>query len=255
MNQKVEQEKVALVTGASSGIGQAAAIELARRGFHVAVHYFTNEKGARDTFDRIRSFKHARARVYTCDVTDPTQVSQMAGDVLLDFGRIDALVNNAGSMFEQKALLETDFELWRRIMASNLDSVYLITHAFLPYMIEKRSGAIVNVASIAGRTGDEPGSAAYAAAKGAVISLTKAMAREFLPYGIRVNAVNPGIINTPGRNRFTAAETLQKLVSEIPIGRMGTSEEIAKIIAFLISDEASYLAGECVEANGGLLME
>ena len=254
MNQKIKETKVAVVTGASSGIGQATAVELARCGYQVAIHYFTNEKGARETFNQIRSLEQGRARVYACDVTDPAQVNQMAGDILADFRRVDALINNAGSMIERKPLSEMKFEVWRQIMASNLDSVFLVTRAFIQYMIQKRSGAIVNVASVAGRNGGGPGAAAYAAAKGAVITLTKAMAKEFLNYGIRVNCINPGVIETPLQKRFTSKEALQNLVSEIPLRRTGTSEEMAKAIAFLLSDDAGYIFGECIEANGGMLM-
>ena len=247
--------KVALVTGASSGIGQAAAVELARRYYQVAVHYFTNEKGARETFDRIRALKHGRARVYACDASDPAQVNQMAGDVLSDFGRLDALVNNAGSLIERKNLAEMDYDFWRRVVALNLDSVFLVTRAFLPRMIQQGGGCIVNVASIAGRHGGGPGAAAYATAKGAVITLTKGMAKELIQHGIRVNCINPGVIDTPFHERFTTKEMMERFVAAIPQRRAGTSVEMAKVIAFLLSDDSSHLVGECVEANGGLLMD
>jgi NAD(P)-dependent dehydrogenase (short-subunit alcohol dehydrogenase family) len=255
MAEKIGVGKVALVTGASSGIGQATAVELASRGYQVAVHYFNNEKGARETFDRIRALKHGRARVYACDLTDPGQVNQMAGDVLTDFERLDALVNNAGSLVERKTLTEMDYDLWRRVMAVNLDSVFLVTRAFLPRMIQQRGGSIVNVASIAGRHGGGPGAAAYSAAKGALITLTKAMAKELIQYGIRANCINPGVIATPFHDRFTTKDMMERLIAAIPQQRTGTSEEMAKVIAFLASDDARYLVGECVEANGGLLMD
>lgn len=247
--------KVGLVTGASSGIGQAAAIELAARGYQVAVHYHTNEKGARETFDRIRALPHGRARVYACDLTEPAQVHEMAGDILSDFERLDTLVNNAGSLVERRSLSEMDFELWRRILATNLDSVFLVTRAFLPHMIERRAGCIINVASIAGRNGGGPGAAAYATAKGAVITLTKSMAKELIPYGIRVNCVNPGVIATPFHERFSTKEMFQRFVAGIPQRRPGTSEEVAKAIVFLASDDASHIVGESIEVNGGLLMD
>ncbi len=255
MAEKSGTGKVALVTGASSGIGQATAVEFASRGYQVAIHYHHNEKGARETFDRIRALKHGRARVYACDVSDQAQVNQMAGNVLADFERIDVLINNAGSLIERKALREMDYEFWRRVIALNLDSVFLVTRAFLPRMIQQGGGHIINVASIAGRTGGGPGAAAYSAAKGAIVTLTKSMAKEFIQYGIHVNCLNPGVIATPFHDRFTTRETLDAFVSAIPMHRTGTSEEMAKIIAFLASEEAGYLLGECVEANGGLLMD
>ncbi len=255
MSEMIDTEKVALVTGASSGIGQATAVELARRGYQVAIHYFSNEKGAHETFDRIRALKHGRARVYAGDISDPEQVTQMAGDILADFERLDVLINNAGSLVERKNLAEMDYDLWRRVIALNLDSVFLVTRAFLPRMIRQGSGCIVNVASIAGRNGGGPGAAAYSAAKGGLISLTKSMAKELIQHGIRVNCINPGVIATPFHERFSTREMLDRFVTAIPQHRTGTSEEMAKVIAFLASDDASYLVGECVEANGGLLMD
>ncbi len=247
--------KVAVVTGASSGIGQATAIELATRGYQVAVHYFSNEKGSEETLDRIRALPQGKARVYACDVGDPGQVARMAGDILADFGRVDVLVNNAGSLIERRTLREMDLDLWRRVMALNLDSVFFVTRAFLPRMIEQGGGIVVNVASIAGRNGGGPGAAAYAAAKGGLIALTKSMAKELMPLGIRVNGLNPGVIRTPFHERFSTREMLDRFVAAIPQQRLGTSEEMAKVVAFLASDESSHLVGECIEANGGMLME
>jgi len=255
MAEKIGVGKVALVTGASSGIGQATALELASRGYQMAIHYFSNEKGARETFDRIRALKHGRARVYACDVSDPAQVNQMAGDVLTDFERLDVLVNNAGSLVERRTLAEMDYDLWRRVLALNLDSVFLVTRAFLPRMIQQGGGCIINVASIAGRNGGGPGAVAYSAAKGALITFSKAMAKELIQYGIRVNCINPGVIATPFHDRFSTKEMMDRFIAAIPQHRTGTSEEMAKVIAFLATDDARYLVGECLEANGGLLMD
>jgi 3-oxoacyl-[acyl-carrier protein] reductase len=255
MKEKDNPPGVALVTGASSGIGQATAIELARRGYQVAIHYFSNEKGARDTYEMIRKLDAGHARVYSCDVSDHSQVGQMSGDVLADFGRIDVLVNNAGSLIERRPFLEMDYTLWRRVMALNIDSVFFVTRAIVPQMVRQRSGCIVNVASVAGRHGGGPGASAYSTAKGALITLTKSLAKEFIGYGIRVNCVNPGVIATPFHERFSSKEMFERFVSAIPAQRAGGSEEVARVIAFLASDDASYLVGECVEVNGGLIMD
>ncbi len=255
MSTKRGTEKVALVTGASSGIGQATAIEMARRGYQVAVHYCSNEAGARDTFEKIRALEGAKARVYAADLTDPGQIGQMAGDILEDFRRLDVLINNAGSLVERKSLSEMDYSLWRKVFALNLDSVFLVTRSFLPHMIQRKAGSIVNVASIAGRNGGGPGAAPYAAAKGGLITLSKAMAKEFIVHGIRVNCVNPGVIATPFHERFSTREMMQKFVSATPQQRAGASEEVARVIAFLASDDASHVVGECIEINGGLLMD
>jgi len=250
-----ETEKVALVTGASSGIGQATALELSRSGYQVAIHYFKNETGARETFEHIQRMGRGKARVYGCDVSDPTQVTEFAGNVLEDFGRVDVLVNNAGSLVERRPLAETDYDLWRRVMSLNLDSYFLVTRSILPHMINRRQGVIVNVASIAGRNGGGPGAAAYAAAKGAVITLTKGMAKEFIQHGIRVNSVNPGVIQTPFHERFSSPELFQRFVSAIPQQRAGKSDEVARVIAFLASDASSHIVGESIEVNGGMLMD
>jgi NAD(P)-dependent dehydrogenase (short-subunit alcohol dehydrogenase family) len=249
------EPKVALVTGASSGIGQATAVELARRGHQVAIHYFRNEKGARDTFELIRGLDQGRARVYACDLRDHSGIGQLAGDVLSDFGRLDTLVNNAGSLVARKALAEMDYELWQEVIAINLTSVFLVTRACLPFMIKQGKGSIVNVASLTGRTGGTPGGAAYAAAKGALITLTKGMAREFIAHGIRVNCVSPGVIATPWHERFSNDETVRKFIAAVPQKRAGTSEEVARAIAFLASDDSGYILGECLEINGGMLMD
>jgi 3-oxoacyl-[acyl-carrier protein] reductase len=156
---------------------------------------------------------------------------------------------------ERRLLAEMDYDLWRRVMALNLDSVFLITRAVLPRMIQQRCGSIVNVASIAGRNGGGPGAAAYATAKGALITLTKGMAKELIASGIRVNCINPGIITTPFHERFSSPEMFQKFVSNIPQQRPGSSGEVAKVIAFLVSDDSSHMVGECVEVNGGMLMD
>lgn len=248
-------ERVAMVTGASSGIGQATAVELARRGYQVAVHYLRNEKGARETYEKIRALKAGHARVYSCDVSDHIQAGQVAGDVLADFGRIDLLVNNAGSLVERRLFADMDHDLWRRVMALNLDSVFYVTHAFLPAMIRQGSGCIINVASIAGRNGGGPGASAYSAAKGAVITLTKSLAKELIGHGIRVNCVNPGVIATPFHERFSTREMIERFVAGIPAGRLGSAEEVARVIALLASEDASYVVGECVEINGGQLMD
>ena len=250
-----DNTRAAVVTGASSGIGQATALELARRGYQIAIHYCKNEAGARSTFEKVRELPNGQARVYSADLSDPTQANQMSGQILEDFGRVDVLVNNAGSMVERKPLAEMDHELWRRIVGVNLDSVFLVTRFLVPHMISQRSGCIVNVASIAGRNGGAMGSGAYATTKGAIMTLTRAMAREWITHGIRVNCVNPGVIATPFHEKFTRPELFEKLVSVIPRKRAGTSEEVAGAIAFLASDEASYMIGECLEVNGGMLMD
>jgi NAD(P)-dependent dehydrogenase (short-subunit alcohol dehydrogenase family) len=170
------------------------------------------------------------------------------------FGPIDILVNNAGSLVERQRLAQITEERWDEIMNLNLKSAMLFSQMVAPSMIERRTGAIINLVSIAGRNGGGPGATAYATAKGALITMTKGMARELAPMGVRVNAVSPGVIDTPFHEVFSTPEMIKNFVAGIPMGRVGTSMECATTIAFLASDAASYIAGETIEVNGGQLM-
>ena len=170
-------------------------------------------------------------------------------------GQIDVLVNNAGSLVERMKILELTEERWDEVMSLNLKSAFLCSQAVAGSMIQRKSGAIINVSSIAGHNGGGIGAIHYATAKGGLIALTKGLAKELAPYGVRVNAVSPGIIDTAYHKKFSTPETLSSLVSAVPLGRVGTAEEVANVITFLASDNAGYLCGETVEINGGLLMK
>ena len=171
-----------------------------------------------------------------------------------ELGPIDILVNNAGSLVERMKLHEVTAEKWDLIQNLNLKSAMLCSQAVAPSMKERRTGSIINVVSIAGRNGGGPGAGAYAAAKAGLIAFTKSMARELGPYGIRVNAVSPGTIDTPFHEVFSTPEMLRNTVATIPLGRLGTAAECATAIAFLASEAASFVAGETIEVNGGQLM-
>jgi NAD(P)-dependent dehydrogenase (short-subunit alcohol dehydrogenase family) len=243
-----------LVTGASSGIGQATAVELGKRGYAVAVHYFHNEKGAQETLQQIREGRGEGVGV-KADVRDKTDVEKMVEAVLEEFGTIDVLVNNAGSLVARVPLLEMTQEYWNEVFSLNVNSVFYCTQAVAKIMSKQKGGVIINVSSIAGRNGGGPGAIAYAAAKGAVLTFTKGLAKELAPYGIRVNGVAPGVILTPFHERFTNAEQMKRMVDMIPLKYAGTPEETATVIAFLASPESRYLTGETIEVNGGLLMD
>jgi 3-oxoacyl-[acyl-carrier protein] reductase len=246
--------KVALVTGTSGGIGRAAALELARRGAAVAVHYFSRREGAQQTLEAIRSAAGA-AELFQADVSKLEEVRRLVQDVETRFSRIDILVNNAGDLVERRPLLEMSEALFRQVVDLNLTSTFFCCQAVAPGMISRRQGAIVNMSSLAAHNGGGPGAFAYASAKGAVISFTKAIAKELAPLGIRVNAVAPGLIdNTAFHQRFTPRDAFESMARTVPLGRAGTPDEVARAIAFLASDDSSYLTGETIEINGGMLM-
>jgi 3-oxoacyl-[acyl-carrier protein] reductase len=165
------------------------------------------------------------------------------------------LVNNAGSLVERRPFLELTDDLWRRIIDINVTSVIWVSQPIARHMIERKSGSIINLGSIAGHNGGGPGAMPYATSKAAVTCMTKGMAKELIAYGVRVNAVNPGVILTPFHERFTNDENMKKMVSMIPQGRAGTADEIAGVIAFLASKDASHIVGESIEVNGGMLMD
>ncbi len=243
--------EVAWVTGSGTGIGRAVALRLAGRGCDVTVHYNRSEAEAKEVAEMVGALGRD-VLLLRGDVTDAEDVEKIAQKIDERFGGLDVLVNNAGSIVERATLEETIEELWDRTVDVNLKSVYLCSRAALPLMRRRGGGRIVNVSSIAAKAGG--GSVAYAAAKGGVESLTRAMAKELAPEGILVNAVSPGRIATPFHDRFSSPESRKEKARSIPLGREGSAEEIAAVVAFLASPEANYLVGEVVGVNGGLLM-
>jgi len=247
-------DTVTLVTGAGGGIGQAAAQELAGRGADVAVHFHRNEAGAAETARRVEAAGR-KAAIFGADLSRRDEAGRLVAAVLARFGRVDVLVNNSGDLVERKPLLEMTEALWRQVLDLNLSSAFFVTQAVAPAMIERKRGTIVNVSSLAAHNGGGPGALAYAAAKGGLISLTKAMAKELAPKGVRVNCVSPGLIGqTSFHGRFTPREAFEAAEKTVPLGRAGTPEEVGRVIAFLCGPDSAYLVGETVEVNGGMLM-
>lgn len=246
--------QVALVTGASSGIGHATAVALAREGVRVGVNYLKNEKGAEAAVEAIRK-EGGDALAVRADVTRREEVQALVAAVRKRWGRIDILVNNAGDLIARRTLQDLTEEYWDQVMDLNLKSAFLCTQAVWEEMAARQSGCVVNVTSIAAHNGGGVGVGAYAAAKGGLLSYTKSLAKELAPHGVRVNGIAPGVIATPYHERFSPPELMARMVANIPLGRPGTSEEIADVIVFLASPAARYMIGETVEVNGGMLMD
>ena len=245
--------RVALVTGASSGIGAATASVLADLGAIVALGYHQNEEGANQVLDQIMK-EGVKALAICADMRRAADISSLVKRATDDLGPIDILVNNAGSLVQRQAIRELTRERWSEIINLNLTSVMLCSQAVATSMIERKRGAIINIVSIAGRTGGGPGAAAYSVAKGGLITFTKSLAKELAPHGVRVNAISPGVIDTPFHQVFSTPEMIRNFVTTIPLARLGTPLECAKVIAFLASDASSYIVGETIEVNGGQLM-
>lgn len=262
--------KVVLVTGASSGIGRATAELFGRLGASVALTYHKNGAGAEAAANAITAYSTttvgggpgtavgtatARAIAIQVDVTKDGEIARMVREVEEGLGPVDILVNNAGSLVERLKTLDLTESRWDEVMNLNATSAFFAAKAVIPKMLEKGSGVIVNVTSIAGRNGGAPGSIHYSSAKAALLTMTKGLAKEFANQGIRVNAVSPGVIDTPYHETFTTTEVMENLRKAIPMGREGRPDEVASVIAFLASNAASYLCGETIEINGGLLMD
>ena len=246
--------KVAIITGASSGIGHATAIALANCGAKVAINYHRNELGAEQLCKQINA-DGGKAITIHADVTQSADVARLVQRTTEELGAIDVLVNNAGSLIERLRILELSDQRWDEVLNLNTKSVFLCCKAVAPSMMERKTGSIINISSIAGRNGGALGSIHYATAKGGVISFTKGLAKELAAFGVRVNAVAPGVIDTPYHEQFSSPEMMKGYVNAIPLGRVGRADEVAKVIAFLASDAASYLVGETIEVNGGLFMD
>jgi 3-oxoacyl-[acyl-carrier protein] reductase len=245
--------RVALVTGGSSGIGAASAALLGDLGAKVAIGYHQNQAGA----DRVHTCITGRGGTsmpLRADVRRADEIRSLVARATDAFGPIDILVNNAGSLVGRQGIEDITEERWDEILDLNLKSAMLCAQAVARSMIARKHGAIVNIVSIAGRNGGGIGAGAYASAKGGLIAFTKSLARELAPHGVRVNAVSPGVIDTPFHETFSTPDMMKGFVAAIPLGRVGKPAECASVVAFLASDAASYIVGETIEVNGGQLM-
>jgi 3-oxoacyl-[acyl-carrier protein] reductase len=246
--------KVALVTGASSGIGRATAKEFAKVGAKVVVHYNVSKADADAVVETIVE-EGGDAIALQADVSRKTEVNRLVKESMARYGTIDILINNAGALIKRQNLEEMDEELWDEVMDVNLKSIFLVAQAVIPVMKAKKYGKIIDLTSIAARMGGGVGAGHYSASKGGILTLSKNMAKELAPYGIIVNAISPGIIETRFHERFTSPELFNKFKEMVVLKRAGTAEEVAWPILFLCSEYAAYIVGETIEINGGQLMD
>lgn len=242
--------KVAVVTGGSRDIGRAIAINLAKEGAKVVVNYYNSEAGANETVAEIKSLG-GEAIAVKADVSNLDDIAKLKSSVVAEFGnRIDILVNNAGGLFARKTLLEFDEDFYNLVMDVNFKSIVFVSQAFEPLM--GKGASIINISSQAARDGGGGGSALYASSKGAVSTFTRAMAKELGPKGIRVNALCPGLIGTKFHDDFTKDEVRTKVAGMTPLRREGQAEEVADLVVYLATDQASFIAGNNIDINGGL---
>lgn len=242
--------QVALVTGASRGIGRAVAMELGRAGYAVCVNYLNSEDAARQVADTLRA-GGSDAIALRADVADGAAVAEMVRRTEKELGPVTLLVNNAGVAGQAQFQDITD-EMWNRYLAVNLGGARNTIRVVLPHMLSEKRGAIVNISSIWGLRGASC-EVAYACTKAAIIALTRSLAMELAPSGIRVNCVAPGVIDTD-MVQVLGQETLRDLAEQTPLGRLGRPEDIAHAVAFLASDKASFITGQVLGADGGFIV-
>lgn len=247
------KNKVAIVTGSIQGIGRATAEMFAANGAAVVINNHENQEQLEQVAESIRE-KGGKVKAVIADVTQKEQAQKLV-DAALELGGIDILVNNAGGLVKRVPVAEFDERHYQTVMDVNLKTAFIMAHLVSAHMKAKKTGKIINFSSQAAHDGGGTGAAAYATSKGAVWTLTKSLAKELAPFGINVNAVSPGFIGqTTFHNTFTGKEVHEKMPSVIPMGRVGTPNDVAKVVLFLASELADYLTGQSIEINGGLYM-
>ena len=242
--------KIAVVTGGSRDIGRAIAIKLAQAGANVVVNYFSSEAGAHETVVAIEA-EGRRAIAVKADVSKLDDIAELKNQTIAAFGNeVDILVNNAGGLFARRSLQEFDEEFYNLVLDVNFKSTVFVTQAFEPLM--GKGASIINISSQAARDGGGGGSTLYASSKGAVSTFTRAMAKELGPKGIRVNALCPGLIGTKFHDDFTKDEVRTRVAASTPLRREGQADEVADLVVYLATEQASFITGNNIDINGGL---
>ncbi len=242
------KNKTAIITGGGRDIGRACALRLAEEGANIAINYFASGAGADETVAAIRN-AGGRAFALQGDLNKQEDVDALVRKTVGEFGEVNVLVNNSGGLVARKTMAEMTLDHWQAVMDLNLTSTFMMIRACLPHM---KSGAIVNMASQAGRDGGGAGAIAYATSKGAVMTMTRGLAKELGP-AIRVNALCPGMIDTDFHNVHTKDEARRNLEATAPVRRQGTPGDIANLVLFLACDESGFITGANVDINGGML--
>lgn len=245
------ENKVCVVTGGVRDIGRSISLKLAKEGARLVINYHNASEQAEDTLKAVKALG-AEAILVQGDMTKEEDVSRVVEEAREAFGnKIDVLVNVAGGLVARKTIDEMDLNFFDLVMRLNLVTTFLVTKAVIPHMTS--GGSIINFSSQAGRDGGGPGASAYATAKGAVMTFTRAMAKELGAKNIRVNALCPGVINTTFHDTFTKDEVRKKVAGVTPLRREGSAAEVGDVVAFLASDESSFLTGLNVDVNGGMV--
>ncbi len=247
-NTKQLKDQIAIVTGASKGIGKAIAKELSNQGAKIVINYNSDHKAAEQISNEINKTGGESIKIQT-DVSDENAVSEMIKKTISEFQKIDILVNNAGITKDKLAIRMTSDD-WNKVITTNLNSTFLCTKYTLPYMLKAKYGRIINISSVVGMTGN-PGQSNYSASKAGLIGFTKAIAREVGTRNITSNAIAPGYISTEMTNAINS-NIQEKILSNIPMNRFGSPEEIAQLVGFLSSEKAAYITGQTIVIDGGL---
>ena len=248
------RDRVVLITGASTGIGAAAALAFARAGSKLALHYNASVAEANAVAAEAQALG-VDTLLTQGDLGGTDAIARIVSETMARFGRIEVLINNAGGMLGRRGIAEYSEEHLQQVLALNVTQVVMLVHEVVPIMRSQGGGTIINVSSIAARTGGAGGAVLYAGAKGFISTVTHGWARELAPDNIRVNAVSPGVVTTPFHDRYSTPAQLETMRGTIPLGRLGTADECAGTFLYLASDASSgYVTGQVVEVNGGQYM-